>query len=260
MLVVAETYGFCAGMVSRGFVRPKLCALMVLLGALPTGAGLLLLATRSTGATAISYGLVGALFVLYAVSSLETVNHLYKAMIAQITIKHHFATVARTDALTGLANRVAMSELLMEVQTHASDASALLLIDLDGFKAVNDRLGHPAGDQLLKSVARSISGTLRPGDFAVRMGGDEFAIVQRQSPGPHETLALAERIIRSIASLSSGSNVDIGASIGIATFEGMREDPDVVIDRADRALYRAKRAGGNVVRTWREEPALAMVA
>jgi diguanylate cyclase (GGDEF)-like protein len=264
LLVVAETYGFCAGMVSRGFVRPQLCALMVLTGALPTTAGMIARAADTEGVARITYTVVGALFVIYAISSLETVQHLYRAMLAQLATKHELACLAREDPLTGLPNRLAMRERLASdaEQKHGSREITLLLIDLDGFKAVNDKFGHPAGDRLLCEVARRLSDTLRADDLAIRIGGDEFAIIQT---GRFSRKLAEAHSIRLIAALTApyeydGLSICIGASIGIATDDGKLANIDLLFEHADSALYRAKRYGGNAFRFWQNEPQLTIAA
>jgi diguanylate cyclase len=264
LLVVAETYGFCAGMVSRGFVRPQLCTIMVLMGALPTAAGMLALAADAEGVAQITYTVVGALFVLYAISSLETVQHLYRAMLAQLATKHELAGLAREDPLTGLPNRLAMRErLASDVELkHGSREITLLLIDLDGFKAVNDKYGHPAGDRLLCEVARRLTDTLRADDLAIRIGGDEFAIIQTGRFGRKNAEALSIRLIAALAVPYEydGISIRIGASIGIATDDSTLANIDLLFEHADSALYRAKRHGGNAFRFWQNEPKLAVAA
>jgi diguanylate cyclase len=264
LLVVAETYGFCAGMVSRGFVRPRLCAIMVLMGALPTAAGMGMLAIGTDGAPRLTYAVVGTLFVIYAVSSLETVQHLYRAMLAQLATKQVLASLARSDPLTGLPNRLAMRErLAAEAERHyKSREITLLLIDLDGFKAVNDKFGHPAGDRLLCEVARRLVGALRADDVAIRMGGDEFAVILTGNRGRDDAEALSTRLIAAFALPydHQGNAIRIGSSIGIATDDGTLADLDLLFERADAALYQAKRYGGNAFRFWRAAPALTLAA
>ncbi len=264
MLVVAETYGFCAGMVARGFVRPRLCAIMVAMGALPTAAGLIVLAWgEAASGSRLAMFVVAALFVFYTLSSLETVVHLYRALLAQLATKRHLAGLARLDPLTGLPNRLAMRELLSaEPQGDEQVPIALHLIDLDGFKAVNDRFGHPAGDRVLQEVARRLTATVRTGDLAVRLGGDEFGVVQAMSGGPGEARVLARRLAQTLGEPydEGGEPVRIGASVGVAIEEHGASDVDRLIEQADSALYRAKRQGGGAVRVWTSAPVLSAVA
>ena len=264
LLVVAETFGFCAGMVSRGFGRPQLCTIMVLMGALPTAAGMLAFAAGTDGISRLTYAVVGALFVIYAVSSLETVQHLYRAMLAQHATKHALAGLARVDPLTGLPNRLAMRERLAEEAARHSGPRemSLLLIDLDGFKAVNDKFGHPTGDRLLCEVAHRLARALSADDLAIRMGGDEFAVIQAGRLGREGAEALSIRLIAVLAVPYEydGISIRIGSSIGIATNDGRLTNIDLMIERADSALYRAKRYGGNAFRFWQKEPQLTIAA
>ena len=266
LLVVAETYGFCAGMVSRAFMRPRLCAGLVLIGALPTALALALQSRDLTGFDAVTYASVALLCVFFALSSLETVAHLYRALVDQLTTRRQFAGLARVDALTGLANRLVMREILEQevaaVDPGSPHTVALLLIDLDEFKGVNDRYGHPEGDHLLCDVAQRLRDEIRGDDIAIRLGGDEFAIIQRNIPDARGAIALGDRIVRLLAEPfgEPGRISQIGASIGIATIDPGVIDVDMLIERADAALYRAKRSGGNAVRLWRQDPVLSVAA
>ncbi|MDB5716100.1 MAG: hypothetical protein JWO15_3497 [Sphingomonadales bacterium] len=264
LLIVAETYGFCAGMVSRGFVRPQLCSLMVLMGALPTATGFLILACKTGGTEGLVMVVVASLFAIYAVSSLETIAHLYRSMLSQLSTKRELAAFARVDPLTGLANRLAMREKLAS-ETLRQDGPrlfALMLIDFDGFKAINDRHGHPVGDRVLQEMARRMTETIRQGDLVVRLGGDEFCILQTSLGKPKEAEAMGNRLIRILAQPfdDRGTTLRIGSSIGIAFDDGSVGDIDLLIERADSALYRAKRSGGNAIRLWGNVPHLTLAA
>lgn len=155
---------------------------------------------------------------------------------------------ATHDDLTGLWNRRRMDEELHRVSAHArrygSDA-ALLLIDLDGFKAINDRLGHAAGDAFLNAVGASLRSALRESDSCARIGGDEFAVLLPHSDQA-SALLTAERIVSGISALRAGTGPDdptATASVGVALLTA-DEDPDAWMRTADVALYRAKAEGG----------------
>ena len=159
------------------------------------------------------------------------------------------AYLARHDALTGLANRNLFRERLEAAITRGREGqtSALLLLDLDRFKSVNDTMGHPVGDALLRAVAERLRNHCRPGDTIGRLGGDEFAIIQA---GPIETWQaglLAERLIEALGRpyRLEGKDVRIGTSIGIAVLPADGDDAAVVMKRADLALYDAKRDRGS---------------
>ena len=154
------------------------------------------------------------------------------------------AHMARHDALTGLPNRLTFHEHLR----HAVAASrpgaicALLFLDLDGFKAVNDALGHPAGDRLLHGVAARLQHCIGPGDIVTRLGGDEFAILRAGLPNPRGAVELANCVIAILREPFEvdGKMIDVGASIGIALAPDDATSADDMLKNADLAMYRAK--------------------
>ncbi len=154
---------------------------------------------------------------------------------------------ARTDPLTGLANRRALYERGQALLPDSDRRRrlALLVIDLDRFKEVNDSLGHPTGDQLLAQVGERIAGMLREGDLVARLGGDEFAIVL-PGAGATEAEGLAERLLGALHQpfRLDAMSLHVDASIGIALSPAHAADVDGLLQRADIAMYRAKRTGG----------------
>ena len=148
--------------------------------------------------------------------------------------------------MTGLANRLQFQSALgleLRQAQQAGQLIAALYMDLDGFKGVNDSLGHGAGDAVLREVAQRLSAQLRHGETLARMGGDEFAIVMRGGGDLHAAQALAERIVialRQPVTLRGGEQVPIGVSIGIAVQDARTADIASLIERADHALYKAK--------------------
>jgi diguanylate cyclase (GGDEF)-like protein len=156
------------------------------------------------------------------------------------------AHMARHDALTGLPNRVLFHDRLTEALTRClrGERCAVLYLDLDHFKQVNDTLGHPVGDALLQAVTKRLNEQVRDTDTIARLGGDEFAIVQFISQ-PSECTALAIRVIEAVGAPYefNGSRVIIGTSIGIAVVPDDGEDVDQIIKNADMALYRSKADG-----------------
>jgi diguanylate cyclase (GGDEF)-like protein len=155
--------------------------------------------------------------------------------------------MARTDALTGLANRVQFRERLTELlqQSRPARRAAVLFIDLDRFKTVNDTLGHPMGDALLRASAQRLLRCVREGDMVARLGGDEFAIIQVGDAQPAAALSLSERLVRDFAlPFEIGSHqVRVGTSVGVALSPDDGSDPDDLLRKADLALYDAKGAG-----------------
>jgi diguanylate cyclase (GGDEF)-like protein len=162
---------------------------------------------------------------------------------AQAQIMH----LAHHDALTGLPNRTLFRIRLDHAleDAAAGPGFALLCIDLDGFKPVNDRLGHPAGDALLRAVADRLNGMVREEDTLARLGGDEFSIIQRSGHQPQTASGLARRVIAALAAPFDieGHAVSIGGSIGIARAPADSVDRDHLFKAADTALYRAKKTG-----------------
>jgi diguanylate cyclase (GGDEF)-like protein len=163
--------------------------------------------------------------------------------LAEAKIMH----MARHDALTGLPNRVLFHDRLDEAMARSrrGEPCAVLFLDLDHFKAVNDTLGHPIGDLLLQEVTRRLQDQLRETDTVARLGGDEFAIVQSSTEQPEAVTALAVRLIQVLSAPYEiqGHQVMIGTSIGIALVPADGDDADQLLKNADLALYRAKAEG-----------------
>jgi len=180
----------------------------------------------------------------YLLSIIEDVTERVRA---ETRLSHQ----AQHDALTGLANRVLFTERIGEALTRLSGLGehfVIMLLDLDRFKSVNDSLGHPVGDELLKGVAQRLEGCLRKEDLVARLGGDEFAILQicgREQR--EEAIALANRVLDLLASTFDidGHQVITGTSIGIAFAPAHGTDVDQLMKHADLALYQAKSAGRN---------------
>ena len=179
---------------------------------------------------------------------------------SEVEIKH----MAHHDALTDLANRVLLNQRLAEAQAldRRHQTRALHHLDLDQFKAVNDTIGHPAGDQLLREVADRLRGLVREVDTIARMGGDEFAILQVGIHDEADAKALAQRVIDAISAPYeiNGHRVIIGVSIGIAIGPGDGCSPDELLRNADLALYRAKDQGRGTFRLFETGMDLEMQA
>jgi diguanylate cyclase (GGDEF)-like protein len=155
------------------------------------------------------------------------------------------------DVLTGLPNRLELSRHLGECFSESTaQGAALLYIDLDRFKMVNDTLGHPIGDALLKLVAERMSRLLAPGDLLARLGGDEFAILQKGGVKSQVTEALALRLIEVVGRtyLVQGHSIQVGASVGIALAHADGKTPEELIRNADLAMFKAKSQGRGTVR------------
>jgi diguanylate cyclase (GGDEF)-like protein len=166
--------------------------------------------------------------------------------------------LAHEDTLTGLANRFSFnSELSARFASRRGGerSFALLMLDLDRFKIVNDSLGHGVGDELLRRAARRLVKAIRPGDLLARLGGDEFAIVLAGCAEPADVTAVAERIIELVARpfIIEGGVVEIGVSLGIAFAPADGETTAALSRSADLALYRAKEEGRGAYRFFEEE-------
>ena len=154
------------------------------------------------------------------------------------------------DALTGLANRTLLQERLRQAITHSrrnSKEFAVMFIDLDDFKNVNDSLGHAVGDSLLRTVARRLRSTLRSNDTPARLGGDEFAVLLEEVDDPREVELVAARVVEALAQpiRIGGSELLVGASVGVAYGSSATKDIEDVMRNADLALYDAKGSGKN---------------
>jgi diguanylate cyclase (GGDEF)-like protein/PAS domain S-box-containing protein len=153
------------------------------------------------------------------------------------------------DPLTNLPNRRLLQERLkhgINVARREGKKLALLMLDLDRFKAVNDSFGHLAGDELLQQVAGRITARLRDVDLVARLGGDEFMVLLEDMSHPDDAVRVAEEIIMTLSQpfdLSQSVNVKIGASIGISIYSDHGDSSELLIDHADIALYKAKEAG-----------------
>ena len=156
----------------------------------------------------------------------------------------HINFLARHDALTSLPNRVLFRECLNHelTQLDRGHGFAVLFIDLDQFKAVNDTYGHPVGDRLLRAAAERVQACVRQGDTVARLGGDEFAVVQVGVTEPNDAAELAGRIVRALGDPFEldEHRVLIGASLGIAVAGSDGTSADTLLKNADLALYRAK--------------------
>ena len=179
----------------------------------------------------------------------STVEDITESLQAQAQIAH----MAHHDSLTGLPNRTLFHEQLANAlrRTTRREQIAVLYLDLDHFKDVNDTLGHPIGDGLLKEVAARLLECVREGDTVARLGGDEFAIVQADSELQLSGVtALAGRLIEVIGApyLIEGHQVVVGTSIGISLAPDDGKDPHALLKNADLALYRAKADGRGAFR------------
>lgn len=168
--------------------------------------------------------------------------------------------LARHDPLTRLPNRASLNERLTQVCAATGQSpGALLFIDLDCFKTINDNFGHEAGDLALVAVARRMRRILDEQDFVGRLGGDEFVILLQGITNHASVFLVAERLLQSIAKPIQllGHQCQLGASIGIALIPTHGNTPSTILSAADSAMYAAKRAGKNRIVVWSKEHAAA---
>jgi diguanylate cyclase (GGDEF)-like protein len=165
--------------------------------------------------------------------------------------------LARTDFLTGLANRTLFSDKISAAAARLrrdGETFTVLFLDLDGFKHINDSLGHPAGDELLKEMARRLKSLLRETDVVARLGGDEFAIMRTGATNQREeAIDLARKVLSTVAKPFDfdGHNATVKTSIGIALAPENGTEPGELMKKADLALYRVKSEGRNNFRLFR---------
>ncbi len=243
---VAPTYlGFFAlSMMYLGVTQPRVLILPFALVAAPCW----LVSQESFGASAL-VRLPILVFVWWLIGATLASRFAHDRARAS-----ELAARANTDPLTGLSSRLALTSAIERAL--ASDAAAtggsayVLLIDLDGFKAVNDMFGHAAGDELLLTIARRIRATVRPGDVCARLGGDEFAVLLQEAT-PEHAQDVADRILERVCSpvgLSRG-RMAVTASVGLAGLRGAGSADEALRD-ADLAMYDAKSGGRNRVSTF----------
>lgn len=231
------------GICFRNFSAPRLSATMIVLsmgpalpGALIAGEPLMLI--------------VALQIPLYLVAMTMACFRLNKMLIATMTAEREKDYHARHDPLTGLANRAELMSALRNwqmVRGVRGETFAVLYLDLDGFKTVNDSHGHAAGDRLLQAVAGRMRHVLRDGDLPARIGGDEFVVLAAVDAAGEAT-TLGQRLIDAIGApyeLGLGRTTDVGVSIGIAIAPECGGEAEDLLAAADAALYIAKSAGGS---------------
>lgn len=178
----------------------------------------------------------------------------YVGVFSDIThIKEHEAKLSRIanyDALTGIPNRLLLADRMRQsiAQTfREQNMMAVCYIDLDGFKPINDTMGHDAGDTVLVEIARRIENTIRGGDTVARLGGDEFVVLLLGLERYDECATSLERLLAAISQplIVKNRACAVSASIGVSLYPLTEEDPDILLRHADQAMYAAKKSGGN---------------
>jgi diguanylate cyclase (GGDEF)-like protein/PAS domain S-box-containing protein len=179
---------------------------------------------------------------------------------AALATSRQMSLLAQHDLLTGLPNRLLLNDRLSEAIARArrhQKPLAVCFLDVDGFKGINDSLGHAAGDQLLRSIASRLSGALRASDTVCRFGGDEFVIVLSELEHAPDASTVGAKLLDAAAGPHRIDDRDVAVtvSVGAAIFPGHGQDADTLVAHADAAMYEAKRAGLNILRLF--EPGMA---
>lgn len=240
VVATALVFGYGAGVVCRLSVRPYLAGAALSVATIPPTGALFALGDHT-------HTLVGVMFVIFGAGALETISHVYSNSRRHIESQLRMAELARRDHLTGLPNRLALEEAFGDGRFRTGGGLvAVHAFDLDGFKAMNDRHGHPAGDQLLRILANRLRTVLSDRDFAARIGGDEFVVVQSGIASSEDADAFADSVHRL---LTTGYPVGpttfrVGLSLGYAMASAGTADLQALLVEADAASYAAKKRGG----------------
>jgi len=245
MLTICLLVGYCAGVAAVVGLRPLIAVPAMMIAIMPA------IIVAAFNPDEIYWVLSGTAASLLAGGSYSVLVR-HRATQAEIGKRISFASLARHDGLTDLPNRLALREWFDAHVGRAprERAVAVHYLDLDGFKPVNDRYGHPIGDALLCAVAGRLSHSLRAGDIAARLGGDEFAIIQRDLGRVEEAELLAHRLSNAMKQPFRIGEYDIriSACIGTVTSTSRTDDLERLLAEADEALYVAKRGGHIVMR------------
>ncbi|WP_143132075.1 GGDEF domain-containing protein [Methylobacterium sp. 174MFSha1.1] len=241
MLATGLLFGYSSGVVAHLFIRPVLAC------------GALLLAVLPAIASAAWFGdmphrILAAMFGLFLVGALQSVFSAHRKAIRQIRLRLDMAALARSDTLTGLANRLGLREAFRTLSGTGDDSVAIHCFDLDRFKPVNDRYGHAAGDALLQELGARLRLIVGPPALAARTGGDEFVVLQPGVRHPGEAERFARRILHALSApyRLGPETVSVGLSLGFACAPSRTADLEDLVRRADAASYAVKRQGGGV--------------
>ena len=240
LLATALVVGFAAGVAAGLSMRPWISVPAIALAVTPV------IATSLQRGDAHHLLLAFILTALLAGGARNMLAR-YRSETEKIALSQLLSTLARQDHLTGLGNRLALSDAYTATRPASGrELIAVHCLDLDGFKQVNDRYGHPMGDALLQQVADRLTAIVRKRDIAARLGGDEFVVLQTGITHPNEAELMARRVVRTLreAYVIDGEQLSVGVSVGYALARGTSEDLAHLLECADRALYKVKRQGG----------------
>jgi len=251
VLAAALLFGYSAGVAVRVSVRPIIAATAIMIAGLPTTIAVMLYGDSA-------HWILAGMCVAFLVAAMQSVWHVYRTATRQICLRLEMEHQARHDPLTGLRNRMALSEAFDMLGSADNTLTCVHCFDLDGFKYVNDRFGHAVGDELLVGIAIRLRENLDRPNIAVRAGGDEFVILQPDVRHPLEADALARKIVDVLTAPYeiAGEDITIGISLGYTMALSGSARLDHMMDSADKASYRAKRNGGGIERETPEVPDL----
>jgi diguanylate cyclase len=249
---MAAVMGMVAGLATRWAAVPRAAIVTMALTALPPIATLAL----QGGASVLAALCVAAVVASVAAYTLQNHENLLAAVVGEeVSVR-----LARTDHLTGLPNRIDLDARLKAAcaalpPPGIPDAVgfALLYLDLDGFKSINDAHGHATGDEFLRRIAGCLRSTIGPDAFVSRLGGDEF-IVLLPDADELAARAVAQDLIEAISrehSLPDGRRARVGCSVGLSLAPSQGREPEVLLARADAALYEVKNQGKGTTGVWR---------
>ncbi|AWB19817.1 GGDEF domain-containing protein [Methylobacterium currus] len=241
MLATGLLFGYCSGVVTHLFGRPVMAASALLLAALPAIAS-------AAWFGDMPHGILAAMFGLFLFGAVQAVFSAHRTAIRQIRLRLDMARLARSDVLTGLANRLGLREAFGRLSRTDGDSVAIHCFDLDRFKPVNDRYGHAAGDALLQELGARLRLLVEAPVLAARTGGDEFVVLQPGVRHAEEAESLARRIVHALSAPYhlGGETVSVGLSLGFACAPSRAANLDDLVRRADAASYAVKRRGGGV--------------
>ncbi|HWL61360.1 MAG TPA: GGDEF domain-containing protein [Steroidobacteraceae bacterium] len=252
-MALSGQMGVLAGIATRWAVVPRIAIGVMTISVLPPI--LVLIAAGGVNVlAALSLGFAATVIASFIFQNREALH-------AAISSGEYMRRKAQTDHLTGLANRAELMQRMAHACSELPDSQerlrgrtfAVLYIDLDGFKAVNDSHGHAAGDEILQRVADGLRRAAGPDEVAARIGGDEFVVLLRDADAL-TARGVADEIIGAIARehrLADGRAVRIGCSVGVCTAPEQGREPEVLLARADAALYEVKAQGKGHTGLWR---------
>ncbi|NEV78863.1 GGDEF domain-containing protein [Rhodopseudomonas sp. BR0C11] len=239
MIAGGLVFGYCAGTTTRFSIRPWIVQ-----------ASLVVSVTPAVAAALWNFDLLhvaqAVLFLLFALGGLELIDYIHATTAEQLTLRAEATRLARADALTNLPNRRHLvehfNELAKRLARHG-EGFAVISLDLDFFKEANDRFGHAAGDEILRTVAGRMTELLDDEDLAARIGGDEFVVVQANVSDTAAADDLGRRIVAALSEpyAIAGEAVMLGASFGSALAPTDGVTLDELLRKADEALYAVKR-------------------